>query len=324
MRKISVLLVMLMLLLTGCGGNKVGGTIEAEVYSYYAEVSGKIIELPVSLGQAVKKGDVLAVIDSTDAAYALEQAEQTLTKAESALTLLDENAEPEQIRQSRNQVTIAEQNAETAEANYNRLKQQYEKNQLLLAEDIISQYEMDEMAHQLTVAENALASANAQLDTARQQLALMQKSTATDSQRAMAEADVKQAENQLKQLTENMDKYVIKAGCDGRILSLSYTEGKLISAGSALLDISADEAHYWVGYVPAAEAEQMFYDQVVTIKTDEVEERAVVSYIDITSQYAPKDYQSNDNQNQKSVKVKCLLNKDSEIPVGKTAVLFWE
>ena len=313
-----------MLLLTGCGGNKAEGTIEAEVYSYYAEVSGKIIELPVSLGQAVKKGDVLAVIDSTDAAYALEQAEQALAKAESALTLLDENAEPEQIRQSRNQVTIAERNAETAEANYNRLKQQYEKNKILFAEDIISQYEMDEMTHQLTVAENALASANAQLDTSRQQLALMQKSTATDSQRAMAEADVKQAENQLKQLTENMDKYVIKAGCDGRILSLSYTEGKLISAGSALLDISADEAHHWVGYVPAAEAEQLSYDQAVTIKTDDVEETAVVSYIDITSQYAPKDYQNNDNQNQKSVKVKCLLNKNSEIPVGKTAVLFWE
>ena len=178
--------------------------------SYYSEVSGKIIDLPVALGQEVKKGDILVVIDNSDAEYALEQAKQTLAKAEGALSQLGEGAEPEQVKQSRNQVTIAEQNLETAESNYERLQTQYENHQILFAEEIISRNEMDEMTYQLILAENAVETANAQLDTARQQLALVQKGISTESQYQMAEADVKQVENQIEQLTDTLDKYVIR------------------------------------------------------------------------------------------------------------------
>ena len=325
MRKRSYFFIALVLLLTGCGnGTKAEGIIEAEVQSYYSEVSGKIIELPVSLGQEVQKGDILAVIDSTDTEYALEQAKEVLKKAEGALSQLGEGAEPEQIKQSLNQVTIAEQNMETAKANHDRLLQQYENFQILLEEEVISRNEMEELSLQLTVAENAVETAEAQLDIAKQQAALLQKNTVSDSQIKMAEADVKQAENQIKQLTDTLDKYVIKADCDGRILSLSYTQGKMISAGSALLDISVAGKHYWVGYIPLEYIDYIQYNQKVTIQTKESEEMAVVSYIDIKSQYAPKDYMTGDNRNQETVKVKCILAEDSVLPVGKSADMIFE
>lgn len=325
MRKITGIFILGMLLLTGCGNQiKVEGIVEAEVQPYYSEVSGQILKLPVTLGQEVKKGDILAVIDDTDAKYALEQAEQTLTKAEGSLSLLSEGAEPELLKQSRNQVTIAEQNLKTAESNYQRLHKQHENHKLLYAEEIISKNEMEELTHQLTTAETAMETAKAQLDSARQQLVLLQKGSGTDSQKQMAEADVKQAETKIEQLTEQLDKYIIRAECDGRILSLSYTEGSLINAGSALLDISVSEKHYWVGYVPEKYADSLTYDQEVTIKNKDTEETAAVSYIDIQSQYAPKDYQSKDNRNKTSVKVKCTLREDSELAVGKTADLIFE
>jgi HlyD family secretion protein len=52
------------------------GVVETNIYPHYSEVSGKIIELPVQLGQEVKAGDVLAVLDDSNERFALEQLEK--------------------------------------------------------------------------------------------------------------------------------------------------------------------------------------------------------------------------------------------------------
>ncbi len=314
--------VLLLLMLAGCGREiGVTGLIETEVNSYYSEVSGKIVELPVSLGQEVRQGDILAVIDSTDTEYALEQARQTLVKAESALAQLSEGAEPEQVQQSRDQVTVAEQNLASAQAGHQRLLEEYRIQQNLFSEGAVSKDSLDEIAYQLKLTESAAEAAAAQLDSARQALSLVQKGTLTDSQIKMAEADVQQAANEVARLTDELDKYVVKADRDGRILSLSYTQGNLVTAGSALLDIAMLEQKYWIGYVPEKYIDRLAYDQDVTICSGDIQETARVSYIDIKNQYAPKDYQSSSNRNQTTVKVKCTLVGDSKLSVGQDAEL---
>lgn len=314
--------VLLLLMLAGCGREiGVTGLIEAEVNSYYSEVSGKIVELPVSLGQEVRQGDILAVIDSTDAKYALEQARQTLVKAESALAQLSEGAEPEQVQQSRDQVTVAEQNLASAQAGYQRLLEEYRIQQNLFGEGAVSKDSLDEMAYQLKLTESAAEAAAAQLDSARQALSLVQKGTQTDSQIKMAEADVQQAANEVARLTDELDKYVVKADRDGYILSLSYTQGNLITTGSALLDIAVLGQKYWIGYVPEKYIDRLAYDQDVAIRSGDIRETGRVSYIDIKNQYAPKDYQSGSNRNQTTVKVKCILWEDSVLSVGQDAEL---
>src|SRR5690606_857836 len=56
------------------------GVVETSIYGHYSEVAGKIIELPVELGQEVKAGDVIAILDDTNERYNLEQLEKTLAK----------------------------------------------------------------------------------------------------------------------------------------------------------------------------------------------------------------------------------------------------
>lgn len=91
--KISGLL-FLILTLAGCApfqqsSNLVlKGVVETQILSHYSEVSGKILKLPIELGQQVKAGDVLAEMDDSNDQYALEQLKSTLVKKQAALAEL--------------------------------------------------------------------------------------------------------------------------------------------------------------------------------------------------------------------------------------------
>lgn len=54
-------------------GRVLQGRVEGEISSHVSEVSGKIIEMPIELGQSISKGDTIARIDSTEFEYGLEQ-----------------------------------------------------------------------------------------------------------------------------------------------------------------------------------------------------------------------------------------------------------
>ena len=102
-----------------------------------AQVSGKIISLNVKLGQAVKKGDLIAEIDASNQSNSLSTAEANLAsyqaKLKSAQVALD-----------------------VAQSNYNRLNQLYKTNSTSLSE--------------LETAKNTLASAKASVDEAKSQI----------------------------------------------------------------------------------------------------------------------------------------------------------
>src|SRR5665647_3800976 len=61
------------------------GEVESIIVPSIAEVSGKIIESDITLGQSVKKGDILAQIDSADLNYTLTQLQLNLQKKKLAL-----------------------------------------------------------------------------------------------------------------------------------------------------------------------------------------------------------------------------------------------
>lgn len=311
-----------LLLTAGCSNTPtVTGKIDAEVCSHYSEASGKIIETPVSLGQEVKAGDILVVLDDTAAQYQLKQAQQTLLKAQYALAQASETIEPENIQQSRNQITIAEQNYNNAQAAYALISDEYQQQQQLYEAGAVSQSALNQIAYQYTTAKAAMTSAAAQLDNARQQLALLQKKQTVSNQIRMAETDVQQAKNQVEQITDQLADYVIRAACDGTVLSFSFHSGSLINAGALVADISVNGENYWIGYVPEQYVEQLHYGQQVTLQTKELSEQAEICYMDVKQQYAPEEFQRSSTRNEKTVKVKCRLSADSAFVPGQEVQL---
>lgn len=102
-----------------------------------AQVSGKIVNLHVSLGQAVKKGDLIAEIDSSNQSNSLSTAEA-------------------QLASYRAQLASAKVALEVAQSNYNRLSKLYKLNST-------SQTELE-------TAKNTLASAKASVNAAQAQV----------------------------------------------------------------------------------------------------------------------------------------------------------
>jgi len=283
------------------------GEVEATILSHTAEVSGKILEMPVELGQQVKKGDLIAVIDSTNQDYAIEQLELTLAKKNLALSDLqvgDVNSQAE------NNISIARANYNSANAAYNKANQDYNNALSLYNDGAISKDVLDSTKLKSDSAANSAAAAKAQLDSALSQ-----------SNLTSVDLDVAQIESQLSQMRETLEKYTIKAGSDGVVMSKSYLLGDMVSPGYNLVEIASDEEKYLVFYLPKEELNTIEYDQELSVISDEEKSVGIVKYIDVKSEYTPKDLQTAANKNKDSVKIKVLLSPDTTLKPGEEATV---
>jgi HlyD family secretion protein len=156
-----------------------------------------------------------------------------------------------------------------------------------------------------------LTVAKAQLDTAKS-------SSSSDTM----QLDVQQTEIQLQEMKDTLDKFSIYAVSDGVVMSKSYVLGDMVAPGYNLADIAADGQKYFVFYLPIDYVNSIDYDQTFQIKADEQKYDGIVKYIDVESEFTPKDMQTAANKNKESVKVKLLLPKDCPLKPGQEAELY--
>ncbi len=282
------------------------GVVEATILSHTSEVSGKIIEMPVELGQHVTKGDVIAKIDDTSQKYAYEQLLLTLEKKKLALSDLE--VEAGRDSQAKNSISIAQANYSSAASSSQKASLDYKNAQSLYNQGALSRDALDLAKVKADSAANALATAKAQLDIAK-----------SKTSAGSAQLDIEQTESQLADMKNTLDKYSILAVSDGVIMSKSYVLGDVVSPGFNLADIATDDGKYFVFYLPIDEIQYIAYDQTYTVKFGSEEYKAVVKYIDVKSEYTPKDMQTAANKNKESVKVKLLLPQDCPLKPGQEA-----
>lgn len=318
--KRSILLILLTAaLLCGCSEQGVTGEVEAVIRVQPSETAGKVLEVPVSLGQTVKAGDVLAVLDDTAARFTYEQMEQTLLKKQAVLEDLQEGAAKEQIQQGRNTVTIAAAEYQDAQLRLQRAQTELARQTTLWESGALPQSTLERYQDEVTAAEKAITVAAAQHDTAQQQLNYLLEEQVSEPQLRSAVADVTIAESQLAQLQTELDKYKITAQADGVIISLLVREGELVTAGTDIADISSSSEQYLVVYWPVKRLNQVTYGQQVAIVYDGQQETGTISFLDIHQQYTPKDQQNSLNKNQESVKMKVRLAEDTALKPGQQA-----
>ncbi len=291
----------------GIGGQTYTGVVEATILSNTAEVSGKILEMPIELGQHVSKGALIAKIDDTQQKYAYEQLQLALEKKKLALSELQIGKAGTQAESS---ISMAEATYNSAASNSRKAALDYSNAQALYNQGAISKDALDLAKVKADSAASALTSAKAQLDIAKSQ-----------SSAAAAELDIRQTESQLNEMKETLDKFSVYAVSDGVIISKSYIPGDMVSPGFNLADIASDEERYFVFYLPVDYVSSLNYEQILTIKADGKEYEAVVKYIDVESEFTPKDMQTPANKNKESVKVKLLLSKDCPLKPGQGAKL---
>jgi len=326
MRKVLKLtaVFLVILSLSGCSAAEsemiIKGEVEAPVLSVHSEVQGKIVKLPIELGQQVNSGDVIAVIDNTDLLNEIEQLEDTRAKKQLTLAELCAAADPEQIKQCENNIVISQQAVSNANTTQVQARDNYERNAALYREGAISQAALDDAAYKLDTATNAVNTAKAQLDNAAQQLSLTM-SGASKEKIDYAKADIAQTENLIKQAREKLDKYTVKAVKGGTIVSKNYLLGDMVASGYNLADISVTNEEYIVAYLPKDKLSQVSYGQEITVKADRKQYNGNVCFVDVNAEYTPKDMQTKANKDKENVKIKVSLGGDTGLKPGQRAEL---
>ncbi|HWQ78583.1 MAG TPA: HlyD family efflux transporter periplasmic adaptor subunit [Anaerovoracaceae bacterium] len=280
------------------------GVVEATILSNTSEVSGKILEMPVEIGQHVSKGDVIARIDTTNQEYAYKQLELALEMKKLALSEQEGSAGSQRA----NSISIARSNYDSAASASQKASADYKNAQTLYSQGAITKDALDQAKVKSDSAANALSAAKAQLDSA-------ESVTPENS----AQLDVELTESQLAEMKDTLDKFTILAISDGVIMSKSYLPGDIVSPGFNLADIAADGGKYFVFYLPIEYVHSIDYNQVFTVISEGESYKAAVKYIDVESEYTPKDMQTTANKNRESVKVKLLLPEDCPLKPSQEA-----
>lgn len=281
------------------------GVVEATILSHTSEVSGKILEMPVELGQHVSKGDVIAKIDDTNQKYAYEQLQLALEKKKLALSDLQVGSGDTQAEHS---ISIAQSAYNSAASTSQKASLDYQNALSLFNQGAISKDALDLAKVKADSAANSLTAAKAQLDNAKSQ-----------SPSSAAQLDVQLTESQLQEMKDKLEKFTIKAVSDGVIMSKSYILGDMVAPGYNLADIASDDGKYFVFYLPIDYIDSIEYDQTYLVKYGSDEYEGVVKYIDVKSEYTPKDMQTPANKNKESVKVKLLLPQGCPLKPGQEA-----
>ena len=321
---LAITLILMMAIITGCFSSskylELTGVVETSVISHYSQISGKIIEMPIELGQEVKVGDVIAVIDDSNEQYALEQLQAVLAKKQALMTELLEGIDSADIKQGENNVLLAQKALESAYLTDELAQKSYKKAQKLYEAGGMSETARDEAEYKAQQAAIDITVKQTQLDNARQRLYLLQKGI-TQAKIDSLQAEIDQSESQIEQVEANLAKFKITSIGEGLIISKNYLLGNVVAPGYNIADIASDTDKYLVVYLPEQYLHSVSYGQEVVVKTGDEEQMGTVSFIDVKAQYTPKDMQTAANKNKDSIKIKVKLVNNTSLKVGEQAVL---
>ena len=225
--------------------------VAAETVQITPSISGTIREVRVTDTQSVRAGDVLAVIDDTDARLALAQAQADLAKAERRVQgylATDQSLQAQVIAREAEQNRAAAQLA-SARADLERTKLDLSRRETLAQSGSVS-------GEELSNARTALANAEANLRTANAAVAQAEANRAAAIGAMKANAaltvnatldtnpEVAAARAKLQQAQVDLERTVLRAPVDGVVAKRQVQVGQRVQAGAQLLSVvPIQEAH---------------------------------------------------------------------------------
>lgn len=279
-----------LLLLTACSGRKnnydATGTFEATEIMISGETPGMIIEFPVMEGSRVTKGEVMAVIDSTQLYLQKQQLLQNIIAIQA------------------NRPEISTQIAPLQE----QLTKQYqEKARItnLLKADAGTQKQLDDINSAIFVLEKQIAA---------QENALGNSRTSTNAQ-------VLSLRSQIAQVDDRLKKCRLVAPIDGIVIAKYAQAGELTAAGSPMLKVADMDHIHLKAYVTAAQLMDIKLGQQVEVRADfgkgnYREYRGEICWISDKSEFTPKNITTSDDRANMVYAIKVSVPNDGYLKLG--------
>lgn len=192
------------------------GTVKPQVGAEVkvgARVSGRVEKLLVSIGQKVKAGEVVAVIEHKDLVARLEQAKAELAADQARLQRV--------LTTGPKEIARAEADLGEARATVEFTALDFKRQQQMRQGDLVAQDALDRARERHLVAQARLAAAKARL-------AQVQQSFQQDLK--VAQADLAAARARLATTQVNLDYATVRAPISGVVSSVSTQEGETVAA----------------------------------------------------------------------------------------------
>ena len=212
-------------------------TVRAYVVTMAAEVTGRVVELHVVDNQYVHKGDLLMVIDPTNYALAVSQAQAAVQQAVAGVQNVGA-----QLPVQEAQISASQAQLDSAQAALVFAEQQASRFQQLAKRGAASVQDAQQFTSQLNQHEAAKQSAQGSLNVSQRQIESLK------AQRLVAEASLAQSEAQLHLAQVNLERTRILSPVDGYVTNLLVQLGDFANAGVNAISI-VDGHSFWVdGY----------------------------------------------------------------------------
>jgi len=180
-----------------------------------SRVVGRLKEVKVNDGDALRKGQVVAVLENNDLKAQVEQAQANVRHAEAVLEKLRNGARPEERAASRAALSEAQAAADNSRLNYQRSQKLFQDG------GIVSQSVLDQ-------AERDWKMAEARLESAHQNYQLIMAPPRAEDV-AAAQAELALARGQLAQAQDNYDNTFVHSPVDGVVVKRYMNPGESIS-----------------------------------------------------------------------------------------------
>jgi HlyD family secretion protein len=251
----------------------VQGEVSANRVDVSPRVNGRVVEWHFDVGETPDKGAVLAELDSP-------QLKASLISARAALAVA--KADYDRVHSTRPE-TILARRAELAgaEADVVLRKEEFDRQSHLITTGFTPQQKVDEATRNLQNATNNRDAAKAALDLAQK--------GASDEEKALAAAQVKQAEASLNQRDVDVSELILRAPIVGQITSRVAELGENFSAGAPLFSL-IDMNDLWFTFnlredlLAGLKIDDQFEVTVPALKSKTVPVR--VTMINVQGQYA--------------------------------------
>ena len=300
------------LLLAGCGkapeSNVIvgAGHVEATDVHIAAKVAGRLLKFALQEGDAVKLGQPLAELDTTDNLLSLRQARGDRDQAAAELALRVAGSRPEDIAEAAAQAASARADLDGAQKDLDRMQALLDRGSGTAKSRDDARTRRDMAAARLRAQEEALARARhgsrpQEIAEARARLAAMDAHAAT-------------LEQQIRDAT-------VISPLTGVVTEKVAQQGELLQPGSPLCVVT-DLANAWLTvYVAEPDLARIRLAQPAEVVTDDGQRRGGhITYISPEAEFTPKNVQTRDERVKLVFKVKVGLdNRDGLFKPGMPA-----
>ena len=198
------------------------GEADATRIDIAARVDGRVGKRPVERGDNVTAGQVLYEIDNPELVTKLHEAQAGLILAQAQLANILVGTRAEIIAQRKAAVDSAAANLTLSQRTYDRIKE-------LAGSGNAPLQRLDETTDSLQVAQRTLDQAKAAYDEAVNGY--------TPEQRAIARANVAQAQASIETIQANVNELVVKAPIASQVYQIGAELGEYVSPGVPLLSL---------------------------------------------------------------------------------------